>query len=246
VSGLSSSPDAPSDAAPVLPRREILIVVAKRPVAGAVKTRLAPRLTPERAADLYRALLGDVLDQSARIAPHRVAKCVAITPPDAVAEFERAVPSGFAVVAQEGPGLGERLSALFTRFSAEGFQRIVVRNSDSPFLGDAYVLDAFERLLRGADAVFGPDGGGGYNLVGLKGPHPRLFLGLTMSTKSVLDETLARAAEGNLRAELLTVGRDVDDPSDLAWLAAEFARPGSGAGALAPRTAAALRDALSS
>lgn len=224
-------------------RREILVVVAKRPVPGDVKTRLTPRLSPERAAALYRALLLDVLDQSAGLAPERIAKAVAVTPAAAVPEFERIVPPGFAVVAQEGPGLAERLSAVFELFSGRGFGRIVVRNSDSPLLSDAYVLDAFDRLAR-ADAVFGPDGGGGYNLVGLRGPRPRLFHGIAMSTRSVLDETLERAREEGLRAEVLEIGRDVDDPADLEWLAAEFARPRGGARERAPRTAAALRDAL--
>lgn len=223
--------------------REILVVVGKRPAPGAVKTRLLPRLSPERAAALYRAILFDVLEQAARLEPARLATAFAVTPADAVPEFEKTVPPGMTVVAQEGAGLAERLSALFERFAARGFERIVVRNSDSPLLSDAYVLDAFARLER-ADAVFGPDGGGGYNLVGLRRPHPRLFLGITMSTRSVLDETLARAREDGLDADVLQVGRDVDEPADLDWLAAEFAREGARARERAPRTAIALREVL--
>ncbi len=198
-----------------------------------------PSLSHFDAAALYRALLEDILEQTSRIAPGTIVKCVAVTPPDAVLEFERAVPEGFRVVPQEGTGLAERLSNLFVRFiEKEGFERVVVRNSDSPFLGEDYVLDAFSRLER-AGAVFGPDGGGGYNLVGLKAPCPRLFLGIEMSTRSVLDETLVRAAEEGLACEVLDVGRDVDDPGDLDWLESELAR-GPERRERAPRTAAAL------
>jgi len=220
---------------------EILVVVAKRPVSGFVKTRLVPPLTLDEAARIYRAILGDVIEQTAGLAPGRLATCVAVTPADAVREFEREVPPGMTVVPQEGPGLAERLSELFVRFRGEGFERVVVRNSDSPLLAPDYVLGAFDRLAADVDAVFGPDGGGGYNLVGLRAPRPRLFLGITMSTKSVLDETLARAAEDGLRAETLPVGRDVDDAADLDWLREEMRRPA--ARERAPRTAAAL-DAL--
>jgi rSAM/selenodomain-associated transferase 1 len=219
------------------------VVVAKRPQPGFVKTRLAPRLSPEAAADLYRALLADVLEQAARLERPGLARAVAVTPADAVAEFERSAPRGFRVLPQEGEGLAERLSNLFVRLAAEGFGRIVVRNSDSPLLPAGYVAGAFESLAA-ADAVFGPDGGGGYNLVGLRAPRPRLFLGITMSTRSVLDETLARAAGEGLRARVLEVGRDVDDPADLEWLAAELAREGGAARARAPRTAAALARLL--
>ncbi len=199
---------------------EALVLVAKEPVPGQVKTRLCPPLTAEVAAGLYRSFLEDLVAHWAKPRPFR--RILAYTPLQARAFFEQLAPDSMGCIPQEGPGLAERLNGLFVRLLSQGISRVVITNTDSPHLPDALVEDGFARLKAGADAVISPDGGGGYSLVGLKEPHPELFLGIVMSTSTVIDETLAEARARRLRVEVLPVCRDIDDAADLEWFVQEM------------------------
>jgi rSAM/selenodomain-associated transferase 1 len=198
---------------------EALVLVAKEPVAGRVKTRLCPPLDAETAARLYRCFLEDLIEFWAK--PRAFERCLAYTPASARSLFERLARPALRLLPQEGPGLAERLNGLFLRLlGSEGFERVVITNTDSPHLPESLVEDAFTRLRGGADAVFSPDGGGGYCLVGLREPHPELFLGITMSTRTVIEETLEAGRARGRRLEILPECRDVDDAADLEWFAA--------------------------
>ncbi len=194
-----------------------LIVFAKQPAPGKVKTRLCPPFTPEQAAAFYAAMLADVLEATAAFAvAHALAPILAIDPPEAVATFEAQVPEGFRVIAQEGPDLGARMAAATSRAFAEGYAPVLLRGSDSPTMGAETIGLACEALAR-SDVVVCPDLDGGYNLVGLAQPAVGIFEH-EMSTATVLDETLARAVSQDLTCERLPPGFDVDDESDLALL----------------------------
>jgi uncharacterized protein len=217
---------------------DVLVLVAKEPVPGRVKTRLCPPLTPEAAAGLYRAFLDDLLEFWA---PPRVFdRVLAFTPPEAEAFFRRLAPAPIRCIPQEGPGLAERLSQLFVRLFGEGASRVVITNTDSPQLPESLVETAFARLRAGDDAVFAPDGGGGYCLVGLREPHPELFLGIVMSTRTVIDETLAAGRARGLRVTVLPECRDVDDAADLRWFSSEMGRAAPEVRARVSRTLAFL------
>ena len=95
-------------------------------------------------------------------------------------------------------------------------------NSDGPTLPPAYLVEAFARLRDGADVVLGPSDDGGYYLIGLKRPAPRLLREVRMSTPSVLADTLAIAAEEGLTVALLPAWYDVDDAASLGRLAVEL------------------------
>ncbi|MBI1852773.1 MAG: TIGR04282 family arsenosugar biosynthesis glycosyltransferase [Planctomycetes bacterium] len=201
---------------------EALVLVAKEPVKGKVKTRLCPPLTPELAADLYRAFLEDLLGFWS--APRPFARFVAYTPAESRPYFERLTPAPIRCIPQEGPGLAERLNNLSVRLLGEGFERVVITNTDSPHLPESLVIDAFAHLRAGDHAVFAPDEGGGYCLVGLREPHPELFLGIVMSTRTVIDETLEAGRKHGLRVSVLAPCRDIDDVADLEWFLDEMRR----------------------
>jgi rSAM/selenodomain-associated transferase 1 len=198
-----------------VPRR-VLALFAKAPVPGQVKTRLVPPLGAAEAAALYRAMLLDILDQHAAD-PFDLSLWHA--PPEAGDWFRRHAPPRYRILPQRGADLAARMTHLFEAHAEEGFDRIVLRGTDSPTLPADRVRSAFERLET-CDLVLCPDPDGGYNLVGLRGACPRLF-DLEMSTGDVLRETLERAREQDLRSALLPPGYDVDTAADLERLAVD-------------------------
>ena len=129
----------------------------------------------------------------------------------------------FDLLLQEGDNLGQRLDNALTRCFEIGYQRAVIMNSDGPTLPLDCLTAAFDGLRNGADVVLGPSDDGGYYLIGLRRPAPRLLREVRMSTPDVLTDTLRIAAEEGLRVELLPVWYDVDDGESLARLRSELA-----------------------
>ena len=195
-----------------------LVVFAKAPRPGEVKTRMTPPLRPEEAADFYRCMLEDVLAETARIAPALgLEPLLAVHPPAAVRELASVAPASFRVVAQRGADLGRRMEWAVAEAAAGGARAICLRGSDSPALGAAAIRSAL-RGLADADLALSPDRDGGYNLVALRRPAPGLF-DHPMSTASVLEDTLARARRLGLRARILEPSFDLDSLADLGSLA---------------------------
>jgi rSAM/selenodomain-associated transferase 1 len=208
--------------------------MAKHPVAGQTKTRLSPPLSPHQAATLYECFLQDTLDLMRRLPGTR--PVIVYWPAMAKAYFVQLAPD-FELLLQEGPDLGSRLDNALTHYFDRGFQKVVIMNSDSPTLPAAYLESAFALLTDNTDVVLGPSDDGGYYLIGLKCPAPRLLREVRMSTPNVAADTLALAAAEGLRVKLLPAWYDVDNATALTRLAAELPRLPSGA---APRTRACL------
>jgi len=203
-----------------MPPPNALLTVAKRPAPGRTKTRLTPPLTPNQAAMLYECLLRDTLDLM-RCVPD-VQPVIAFLPAEERAYFAALAPD-FDLTVQQGDSLGERLDHAIASALSAGYQRAVIMNSDGPTLPPACLSAAFDKLANGADVVLGPADDGGYYLIGLRRPAPRLLREVRMSTPDVLADTLAIAAQERLRVDLLPVWYDVDDAASLARLRAELA-----------------------
>jgi len=212
-----STPDPVADLS--APARALL-VVAKQPSAGQTKTRLCPPLTGEMAAHLYTGFLLDTLEIMRQVPG--VHRSIAYLPDDAGDFFHELAPD-MALTRQLGTTLGERLDHLLSEALANGSQQAVVMDSDSPTLPPAYVAEAFAQLDGTVDVVVGPCRDGGYYLIGMKRPHPRLLREVQMSTPHVLRDTLALAAELGVQVVLLPEWYDVDTASELAELRAELA-----------------------
>lgn len=202
------------------PHSDALLVVAKRPAPGHTKTRLTPPLTPPQAAALYECFLRDTLALMRRVPGVR--PVIAFLPAEERSYFEALAPD-FELMVQNGATLGERLDNALTACLSAGCRRAVIMNSDGPTLPAAYLAAAFDGLRNGADVVLGPSDDGGYYLIGLRRPAPRLLRDVRMSTPDVLAETLRIAAEEGLRVELLSPWYDVDDAESLARLRDELA-----------------------
>lgn len=196
-----------------------LIVVAKQPAPGQTKTRLSPPLTPEQSSALYEAFLLDTLDQMRQV--QEAQRVIAYLPPDAQGYFQRFAPD-FELTPQDGPDLGSRLDHALTGYLSRGYQRVVIMDSDSPTLPSAYLSQAFHVLADGADVTIGPCEDGGYYLIGIKQPVPRLLREVRMSTPTVTADTIALAKEEGLSVSLLPMWYDVDDAGSLGRLAKEI------------------------
>jgi hypothetical protein len=206
-------------------RRGWIVVFAKAPEPGRVKTRFTPPFSPEEAARFYEAMLDDVLDATHEAAAALgLAPLVTIEPPRAARGLRDRLPPGFRVIGQAPGDLGARMSHVLLQGMATGAPMVLLRGSDSPLLGPSEI-EAATRALREVDVVVSPDADGGYGLVGVAarrvaaGSARRLFAH-PMSTPAVLADTLSRARELALDADRLTPGFDLDRFDDLRRLAA--------------------------
>lgn len=229
---MSSAGSGPSAAAGRR-ARDVLVVFARCPEPGRVKTRLARTVGDEAAAALYAAF---VTDLQARFAAAPLAVRWAVAPPAAGFAARFAIPDG-QTFAQQGGDLGARMHAAFAHVRDAGFARCVLVGSDTPQLALATVERAFT-ALDDADLVVGPARDGGYYLIAARRPLD-VFDGIAWGTGDVLAATRARAAELHLTVALLDEDFDVDDADDLACL--EQLLQAEGARAAMPATTAALR-----
>ncbi len=200
-----------------------VVVMAKWPLAGHVKTRLSPPLTPRQAAQLARDFLLDKLEQVRRL--RGVGRFLAFAPPEAEAFFTRLARPDFVAVSQLGTGLGERLAGLVERVTAGGLSGVIIVGTDSPTLPDAYLVEAIRVLKRQtADVVIGPSDDGGYYLIGMQRPAPSVFHDIPWGTSAVFQETVARIRDAALRSHVLPTWFDVDAAPDLRRLARDLER----------------------
>jgi rSAM/selenodomain-associated transferase 1 len=204
--------------------KEALVVMAKAPRAGEVKTRLLGALSPEEARGLYVAFLSDAFALMEDVSEEReeLALALCYTPEGAEEAFEDVEREGSLMIPQRGENLGERLANCFADLFALGFESVVVIGADSPTLPGEYVFDAFECFETDDDVVIGPTEDGGYYLVGMRKLHKRIFEDIPWSGSGAMDATIERAREAELNLVLLPEWRDVDTPEDFERLKREL------------------------
>lgn len=184
----------------------------RAPLAGSVKTRLVPPLTPEEACTLYLAFLQDFTEKIKRTRFRPTVFVSGGRSPE-LPMF----PAGWPRVDQVGESLGDRLAAAFDVLLAAPGSRAVIVGSDSPDLPLVHVKRAF-RLLKHRDVVLGPAVDGGYYLVGLRAAAPGLFRAIPWGSAGVLEATVRAVADAGLSLALTPPWYDVDDAASLALL----------------------------
>jgi len=207
-----------------------LVIMAKAPKPGMVKTRLTQSLPASAVTALYRCLLDDTLTLANSLTGVEVA--VMCPEPDQD-ELTLLFGDRVRVVAQTGQGLAAGLTSVFRHFTAAGLQHVIAFNSDSPHLAPSVLQSAFE-LLAAHALVVGPTHDGGYYLVGAKAAHSTLFESDGLGTRSALERLLARAKALELSISFTEQFYDIDVATDLLRLGNELRL----APAKAPRTAA--------
>jgi len=188
----------------------VLIIFAKNPSYGKVKTRLAATIGHDRALEVYRVLLAHTAEITRQVNASKIVF---------YAEFieQHDVWDGHSQKSvQQGGELGERMANAFQE-ALKGHRRAVIIGTDCPELDEQTICDAFSHLADN-DVVIGPTADGGYYLLGVKMFHPWLFTDIPWSTHTVFEETMARCHLHRLRHHVLPVLHDVDDENDLKYL----------------------------
>jgi uncharacterized protein len=191
-----------------------ILVLAKAPVAGRVKTRLCPPCTPEQAARVAAAALADTVDT------------VSATPAvvrTLVLDDDHPVQAGWVRAAQRGATLGERLANAYVDTRRRHLSTVLI-GMDTPQVTPALLHDA-TRLLSDVDAVLGLAADGGWWVLGLHEPaHATVLRDIRTSTATTGADTLAALRRRRLRVVLLPELRDVDTAADAYAVAAECPR----------------------
>jgi rSAM/selenodomain-associated transferase 1 len=216
------------------PPKRTLVIMAKAPRPGVVKTRLAQSLPAAAVTSLYCCLLQDTVALARSLNDVQVA--VMCRESD-THDLKNLLGNTLPIVTQNGEGLAAGLTSVFRHFTADGQGHVIAFNSDSPHLSSSVLDNAFQ-ILTTHEIVVGPTHDGGYYLVGAKAAYPSLFEGDGMGTRSALDRLLARARELDLSTGFTGQFYDIDVAGDLVRLGQELrVSPGK-----APRTAAWFSD----
>ena len=190
-----------------------LIVFARKPELGKVKTRLAATIGDERALEIYVLLLEHTrsLLAAADCDPHIFLTSL----------HEDPFWNGFEKHLQDGKDLGERMHHAFERLLNRGYEKVLIIGSDCPKLTESHISEAF-RCLNHCDVVIGPARDGGYYLLGMKQIYHELFVNKKWSTDTVFADTLFSIGEAGLSYVEMEVLSDVDEEGDIpeGWIAA--------------------------
>jgi len=193
---------------------QALILFAKDPVAGQVKTRLSSLLDNSTTLSLYHHFLRDSIEKICSVAG--VDRFIGIASDPQTGHFEDVSQRHpVQLFVQEGDSLGERMRRAFENRFKEGYERVVIIGADSPTLPTAYIEQA---LQSQKEVVIGPSTDGGYYLIGMQGKVTDVFESVSWGTDQVLSETLNVLKDQRAEAELLPVWYDVDLPEDLRFL----------------------------
>jgi rSAM/selenodomain-associated transferase 1 len=184
--------------------------LAKWPLPGAVKTRLAAATSAPWAARVAEAFL---LDQVERLTGVAVRRVLAFAPATAEKSFADLVGDRYALLPQAAGNLGDRMASFIAAQLQAGAERVVLLGTDSPTVPLTFVEQAFQELAE-ADVVLGPATDGGYYLIGCAQRLPPLFEHVTWSSSCVLAQTIAGLADPARRLALLPPWYDVDTLDD--------------------------------
>ena len=195
-----------------------VILFARDPVLGQVKTRLSSSFDDGTILGLYICFIEDSLEKIRRVDN---ADCfVGVLPENHSGFFNGTVCSGMKVFAQQGNDLGEKMHSAFSDRFKEGYDKVLIIGSDSPSLPGSYIGKAF---ASEKDLILGPSADGGYYLIAMTGKVFEVFAGVPWGTEKVLEETLKKVKDANISLELLPVWYDVDLPEDLKFLRTHLA-----------------------
>ncbi|MGE3315647.1 MAG: TIGR04283 family arsenosugar biosynthesis glycosyltransferase [Planctomycetaceae bacterium] len=193
---------------------ERLIIFARFPRSGQVKTRLIPALGADHAARLHQALTHRALQVARDYALQRCCDVEVYFTGGEIEEMSRLFGVDLRYCIQNGDNLGQRLDAAARTAFADGAERVIIIGTDCPDLEPKLIQEANDSL-QNADLVLGPARDGGYYLVGMRAHRRELFEGIAWGTETVLHQTLEIASRLNWKVHRLCPLSDIDNPEDL-------------------------------
>jgi len=190
-----------------------LIVLARQPELGRVKTRLTTDLPEDLVFEMYKAMVKDVLRMARSVRGCHRYIFHAGSPRTGAGFFERYVKS-FALKRQNGADLGARMLNAFRVCRREGCARLVLIGTDCLSINEKVIQTAFSKLIS-HDIVLGPSRDGGYYLIGLKLPVAKLFEGIDWGADRVFAQTVVRIKQLKKKVHFLRLRSDIDTVEDL-------------------------------
>lgn len=191
-----------------------LVIFAKYPEPGRVKTRLAEKIGVQKAARIYGYFINRVLKAISPVS-WQAEIIIAVAPASDLNRFRAKYPGASGYIPQaEADDLGTRMKCAFDWCFSRRFHKVVMIGTDCLELGRVEVEHAFA-MLDTHPVVLGPATDGGYYLIGLNAPQPHLFQNIAWSTNRVLEQTLALVQQYDLACHLLAEKSDIDTFADL-------------------------------
>lgn len=198
-----------------------IIVMAKVPLAGTVKTRLQAVLSPEKCAALAEAFLRDALEKAQSVCKNVI---LAYSPASERTVLEEIAAPEIRLKEQKGDDLGARMNHAFETALAENSPVLMI-GTDSPTFPANHLTEAFTALENGSEIVFGKSADGGFYLIGLRKPQPKIFDNIEWSTPQVFAQITAGIKKARIeKLYFVPAHYDIDTPDDFAALIDELRR----------------------
>lgn len=192
--------------------KRAILLVAKAPILGKVKTRLVPAIGAELATELYSRFLSDIIERCEAV--DAADKFLFYYPLNTASMFSHYMKDGMRSFPQEGHTFGHRMHNAFRKLHENGYERMVIIGSDCPVWPAGGLMQAFEELST-HDITIGRAADGGFYMMGLKQPVPDLFTEVTFSTATVFRDMMRIAAQLQLCVSELPPWYDIDVGEDL-------------------------------
>jgi hypothetical protein len=200
--------------------KRAVIIMAKAPIAGTVKTRLQPHLSAEQCAQLAACFLRDTINKAKRLKNQRL--IIAYSPAAEIDYFQQSAGEKTSFVRQKGDDLGEKMFSAFEFAFARKADAAVMIGTDSPTFPADSIEQAFAFLEADSDAVLGKTADGGFYLIGLRKPDARIFEAVRWSSAKTFAQVRENIMNLNWRLRAIAEWYDVDEPPDLERLKNEF------------------------
>ncbi len=187
--------------------QQAIIVFAREPQQGRVKTRMLKSLQAVFVTDLYKTFIEDVLEQVTAVEP--ADKFLYYAHDRDEVPFLNQFADRLTIRAQQGQTLGDRMHHAFSEVAAQGYKRAVIIGTDCIEISRQDLADALETLTT-AQCCLGPSTDGGYYLIGLQQSHPAIFEGVEWGTETVFDTSVANIRRLGLSLTILPTKEDMD------------------------------------
>ncbi len=195
------------------------IIMAKVPIAGTVKTRLEPFLTPEQCAELAECFLLDTVSKAESLQNQII---IAYTPIEKRDVLLKLLPTQKTLIEQKGANLGDRMFHALNFAFSQNADAVVMIGTDSPTFPPEFIQQAFKNLKK-TDAVLGKTEDGGFYLIGLRTVRKEIFENVEWSSPKTFRQTVRNIKNLGLKLSLLPTWFDVDLPADLERLRKDLA-----------------------
>lgn len=192
-------------------KKELLLLFAKEPVCGQVKTRLGKNIGMKAASSLYDLMLRHIIINLISVNNYDVIICKTQESNEA---YFKEISEDIIIKDQPEGNLGQKMYGVFEQGFALNYERICIAGTDCPAISHVDILKTFE-LLKTCKLVLGPSEDGGYYLIGLSAFYPQLFADISWSTENVFSSTIAIAESLGITCSLLSSRTDIDEIADL-------------------------------